>query len=208
MTDAHGKKLTDYPRPSVAVDTAVLTVDGGELRVLLDVSAGLRRLPGAFLREGELLADAVRRSLAQKVSVTGVEPAQLRVFDALDRDDRGRVLAVAHLAVVPIDRLAEASGTLAPVEGLTGLHFDHDEIVRIAADRLRIRYRERPDPDHLLGASFTLPALQSTHEAVLGERLPRDTFRRRMTLQLRETGVRVTGSVGKPPRTFARGDAP
>ena len=51
-----GPSLLDYPRPSVAVDTAVLTVAGGEVCVLLvrreeDHQHGTWALPGAFLRE-------------------------------------------------------------------------------------------------------------------------------------------------------------
>ena len=72
--DSAGRTLDEYPRPSVAVDTAVLTVRDDELHVLL-VQPGqagaeaLRRLPGTFLHEGETLADAVLRSLRQKAGV-------------------------------------------------------------------------------------------------------------------------------------------
>ena len=45
-------------------------------------------------------------------------------------------------------------------------------------------YELSPDPDDLLESPFTLADLKATHEAVLGQRLQRDTFRRRMSLQL------------------------
>ncbi len=71
--DSSGKALTDYPRPSVAVDTAVLTVpvDAPQLVVLLVRWAGEDRrdewaLPGTFLHERENLAIAVQRSLARR----------------------------------------------------------------------------------------------------------------------------------------------
>jgi len=38
-------------------------------------------LPGAFLRAGETLAQAVERSLREKLGVQGVRPRQLYVFD-------------------------------------------------------------------------------------------------------------------------------
>jgi hypothetical protein len=103
--DSHGKTLADYPHPSIAVDTAVLTVRAGVLCVVLVKSGILNRLPGTFLHEHETLAEAVRRSLADKAGLRGVVPEQLHVFDALDRDDRGWVLSVAHLATVPADAL-------------------------------------------------------------------------------------------------------
>ena len=42
---------------------------------------------------------------ARRPASTGLNPRQLHVFDAPDRDDRGWVLSVAHCDVVPVDRL-------------------------------------------------------------------------------------------------------
>ena len=59
------------------------------------------------------------------------------------------------------------------------LLFDHDAIVREAARDLRARYELTPDPENLWGdREITLPDLQDVHEAVLGERVRVDTFRR------------------------------
>lgn len=198
-------RLTDFPRPSVAVDTAVLTVTGGELCVglLVDERSGNRRLPGTFVHEGETLADAVGRALLVKAGIEGVTPAQLHVFDAPGRDDRGWVLSVAHVAVVR----ADAAGTLVPtpITEAHGLDFDHDEIVRLAARRLRADYAEHADPAGLVPEPFTIAALREVHEAVAGERLLPDTFRRRMLPQLRDTGELQRGGVGKPAALYRRG---
>ena len=110
--DSNGRTLADYPRPSVAVDTALLTLDPDLELVVLQVrrpnGAGWA-LPGTFLHEGERLADAVDRSLRVKAGVRGLHPRQLHVFDDPNRDDRGWVLSVAHVDVVRADRLASAS---------------------------------------------------------------------------------------------------
>src|SRR3954453_16352008 len=95
--DTRGRKLTDYPQPSVAVDTAVLTLDPERGLVLLEVRRPAGKgwaLPGTFLHEGETLADAVDRSLRDKANVRGLHPRQLHVFDDPMRDDRGWVLSV------------------------------------------------------------------------------------------------------------------
>src|SRR5215469_6518494 len=102
--DSSGRTLADYPRPSVAVDTALLTVLPGEkhlsvLQVQRPEPPGWA-LPGTFLREGERLIDAVRRSLQDKAGVEGMSPRQLQVFDDPHRDSRGWVLSVAHVDVV------------------------------------------------------------------------------------------------------------
>ncbi|WP_062516815.1 NUDIX hydrolase [Demequina gelatinilytica] len=204
--DPSGKALTDYPRPSVAVDTAVLTIADGALSVLLvdDARDGSRRLPGTFLHSGEVLADAVRRSLADKAGLAGLEPVQLQVFDALDRDDRGWVLSVAHLVAVPAPLLRDA--TLMPVTDAGPLAFDHAEILELAVARLRADYAEHPDPWGLLGnGPFTLLELERLHRVVAPERPGRkDTFRRLMEPQLIDTGEVEHGTVGKPARLFAK----
>lgn len=194
--------LEDYPRPSVAVDTAVLSVVEEQLCVSLVERDGGLRLPGTFLHEGELLADAVARSLKERTGLTDVRPTQLHVFDALDRDDRGRVLSVAHLLALPYERL----GALAPVpiDSARGLAFDHDAIVDLAVRALRRDYAEHPDPHGLLPAEFTMLELLRLHSAVDPETAQKDTFRRAMLPKLRETDRVQEGSIGKPAKLFRR----
>ncbi|MEV7632920.1 NUDIX hydrolase [Microbacterium sp. NPDC089318] len=202
MADA----LERYPRPSVAVDTAVLTVtSASELAVLLlpaEPGAGIPvRLPGTFLHEGELLAEAVLRSLRSKAGVGGLAPRQLHVFDAVDRDDRGRVLSVAHVDVMRSSALP-SDALIAPVATLPPLAFDHDRIVEFAVEHLRSEYRDAPDPRGLIEAPFTLSRLRPLHEAVLGERLLPDTFRRTMLPRLVATGEVERSGRGRPAELF------
>lgn len=221
--DGSGRALTDYPRPSVAVDVALLTLDAeGRLAVLLHergegYAAGRWSLPGTFVREHERLQDAALRALRDKTGVSGEEPEQLRVFDDPARDDRGRVLSVAHVDLVPADRLGPAR-ILAPVvgdparpvlpEGQPGLPFDHDAIVAAAADWARRLYQASPDPRELIGPEFTLLDLQRVHEAVADRPLLKDAFRRGMLPRLEETGELRRGVVGKPARVFRRRAGP
>jgi 8-oxo-dGTP diphosphatase len=217
-----GRTLADYPRPSVAVDVALLTVEGDGLdrrlavlvhRPSVGYAAGRWALPGTFVHEDELLADAALRALRDKVGVVGRSPQQLRVFDEVDRDDRGRVITVAHVDLVPPEALTTITGTreLVPVDGerlrLPGryrkLAFDHDQIVAAAVAATREAYAARPDPAGLLGAEFTLLQLYQLHAAVLGPLTPqKDTFRRHMIHQLTDTGQLGRRTVGKPARLF------
>lgn len=220
--------LDAFPKPSVAVDVALLTVvpDVGRqtLAVLVHrradgYGAGRWSLPGRFVRKGERLHEAALTALADKVGVQGEDPRQLRVFDAPDRDDRGWAMSVAHVDLVPYDRLAHVVGNagelLAPVTGKPvraklpggrgGLLFDHDEIIEEAVRWVRAAYQERPDPRRLLGDRFTLSELRRLHEAVLGPDVPqKDTFRRRMEPHLEATGERRWGSVGAPAMVYRR----
>ena len=155
--DISGRSLADYPHPSLAVDVALLTVRDGRLSVLLHERAdGTRALPGVFVHVDETLAGAALRALRDKAGVTGQQPVQLRVFDDPSRDDRGRVLSVAHVDLVRIDRLGTGEHLLAPIEDTaSGLAFDHAEIVAHAAAWARALYSAAPDPRGLAGDTFT-----------------------------------------------------
>lgn len=209
--DSSGRTLADYPRPSVAVDTALLTIDPyTDGLAVLEVRRGDGRgwsLPGTFLHQGERLIDAVLRSLREKAGVQGLQPRQLRVFDDPQRDDRGWVLSVAHVDVVPAARLEQrrADATrIVPVERPGRLPYGHGEIIAAAVDDVRRRYAALPDPDHLLARTFTLRELRRVHEIVAGEPLQRDTFRRAMEAGLAATGVTATGGRGRPAELFRR----
>ncbi|MGO3660902.1 hypothetical protein [Microbacterium gubbeenense] len=74
--DSSGHSLVDYPRPSVAVDTAVLTFGyEGALAALIVDDEGSLRLPGTFVHERETLAQASMRALRSKADVEGLAPA-------------------------------------------------------------------------------------------------------------------------------------
>ena len=218
--DSHGRTLRDYERPSIAVDTAVLTYDPRDpdrgllvLEVHRDSGSGWA-LPGTFLHEGETLARAVKRSLRAKANVRGLEPRQLHVFDRLGRDDRGWVLSVGHVAAVPLGRLTDCprdTTRLAPADAPGRLAYDHEDIIEMAVNDLRIRYTDHPDPDRLLGETFTLRQLRQVHEAVSGEEIgpdKLDTFRRRMQgrlEKLRASPISIEGR-GRPAPLFRRVD--
>lgn len=210
--DAVGRSLADYPRPSVAVDTALLSPDPDRGLMVLQVRrAGTPgwALPGTFLHEGERLADAVRRSLRDKAGVQGVTPHQLEVFDDPLRDDRGWVLSAAHWAVVSAHHVATRSDSetrLVPADTPGRLIYDHRVIIVKALAHIRSRYAERPDPDRLLAGEFTLRELRMLHDIVAGEQLDRDWFRRAMTAHLEPTGAMSTGTRGRPAELFRRRD--
>ena len=208
--DSAGRTLEDYPRPSVAVDTAVLTLEESRLAVLLTLTNDAVRggheewrLPGTFVHPGETLTDAALRSLREKAGVEGLEPRQLHVFDEPGRDDRGWVMSVAHYDVVPPERLTLTDRiTVVAVDELPALKYDHAKIIAFAVDALRADYRRSPDPAHLLAPPFTMRRLRGVHEAVAGERLLPDTFRRSMLPNLEPTGELFSEGRGRPAELY------
>lgn len=213
--DSSGKRLVDYPRPSLAVDTALLTVrpvaDSWRLAVLqvrLDAPSGRATwaLPGTFVHPGETLADAVRRCLSTKAAVTGQSPSQLHVFDRPDRDPRGWVVSVAHLDVArwdQIEPMRDPTRTrLANASRPGRLPYDHGEIIARAVTQMRAEYAQTPDPRSLLPQPFTMRQLLRLHRAVAGVPFQADTFRRQMLPHLTVAPGSTRGQRGRPAQLY------
>jgi len=135
-----GYSASDYRRPSVAVDVALLRPGeaGDEVwlqRRTAPPCEGLWAFPGSFVRLEETLEQAAQRVLETEVGVsmdTTLELERVGVFDAPHRDPRTRVISVAVRARVP--RAATTSvvetGTWFGLPEVIGpLAFDHDAIL-------------------------------------------------------------------------------
>ena len=90
--------------------------------------------------------------------------------------------------------------------GQKSLPYGQDEIVSRAHDELRTLYMDKPDPERFIEAdAFTLTELGEVHFAVLGkEHWSIDTFRRKMSRQLRETKELSRGGPGRPAALYRR----
>jgi 8-oxo-dGTP diphosphatase len=176
----------------VAVDVAVFTVRDDALHVLLVQAnggpfAGAWALPGGLVHDAEPLDAAAARELAARTGVGGIYLEQLYTFGRPDRDPHARVVSVAYVALIPHGRLP---GSLegpkyrqvawSPVRRLPRLAYDHAEIVRTAAVRLRAKLQYTNLVYTLLPPAFTLSELQSVYEAILGRRLDRRNFRKKI----------------------------
>jgi 8-oxo-dGTP diphosphatase len=183
---------------------------------------GQLALPGGFVRRDEPLEDAARRVLADKAGIDGLYLEQLYTFGAPDRDPRMRVISVAYVALCPRERLRlrpgvdparhgwarvlperadrpDAGDRLADQDGrAVELCFDHDDIVRTAARRVRGKLTYTDIGFQLLPETFTLTELQRIYEVILRRRLSKPAFRRKVldagvieeTGQLRRGGHR------------------
>lgn len=219
-----------FDRPSVTVDLVLMSVVGGMPAVLLlrrDAHPFLDHwtLPGGFVGISESLDAAVHRVLAGKAHMADAYVEQLYTFGAVDRDPRMRVISIGYFALLPADRFAaalkaDAGLTLASlttgkaegsaVEALAAdgavlpLGFDHAAILGMALKRLRGKLDYAGIAFALLPELFTLRALQDVHEAILGVRLNKSAFRRRMLDRgwLEPTGERETGTSFRPAELY------
>ena len=181
-----------YQSPIATVDVVLLTLSDGVLCVGLlrreqAPCAGLLALPGGYVhvQEDGSLRDAADRILREKAQVSSRYLEQLGTFSGPSRDPRGWSLSVVYYALLPVDEIAAGSSnlTLQPVAKLPELAFDHAEITGAATERLRGRSSYVALPAFLLPPLFTMAELHRVYEQVLGTRLDRASFRRKVAEQ-------------------------
>ena len=187
---------TETARPIASVDLIIFALADTGLEVLLakrdaEPFAGQWALPGGWIHldEDADLEAAARRVLKAKTGVETPYLEQLQTFGNAVRDPRGWSLSVAYVALLSAGELAarnDARTTDAawwPISGHTigvPLVFDHPIIFLAALARLRNKVEYSTLPVHLLPAGFTLGELQSVYERILGRRLDKSAFRKRV----------------------------
>lgn len=223
---------TAYERPSVAVDLILMSVIDGVPAALLmqredHPHLGQWALPGGFVAIDESLDDAAHRLLASKARMQGPYIEQLYTFGAVARDPRTRIISIAYFALLPQADFAAAlkaapdlalADLVVPWRGEAGgpvvacsadgetllLAFDHADMLGLAILRLRGKLDYSGVAFALLPERFTLRALQDVHEAILGTKLNKPAFRRRMLDRgwLEPTGERESGASFRPAELY------
>ena len=205
-----GTYTYDYPRPAVTTDCVIFGYDGKELKVLLiergiEPFKGCWAFPGGFLNMDEDALAGARRELKEE---TGLEDAfieQFHTFSEPGRDPRGRVITIAHYALVKIQEVEggddAAQARWFPIGEVPPLAFDHDRILRMAMSRLKEKIHFEPVGFELLPDVFTMPQLQNLYEAILEVHFDRRNFASKMLKLgiLEDTGARPAGASRRIP---------
>ncbi|RZM30955.1 MAG: NUDIX hydrolase [Sphingomonas sp.] len=221
-----------YERPSVAVDLILMSaIDGVPAALLMQREEhphlGRWALPGGFVAIDESLDEAAHRLLADKARMQDAYVEQLYTFGAVDRDPRTRIISVAYFALLPqadftvalkgapdlalAELVVPWSGEVGgPVEACSAdgetlpLAFDHADMLGLAMLRLRGKLDYSGVAFALLPERFTLRAFQDVHEAILGTKLNKPAFRRRMLDRgwLEPTGERESGASFRPAELY------
>jgi len=176
--------------PATSIDVVLLTLKDGELHVALqerdkDPFKGMNAFVGGIVRlDTDADLDAtVARVLSEKAGLSGIYAEQLYTFGSSDRDPRGWTIAVAYIALVPIDKLSEArsdSLKFVPVDRVGALAFDHGRILETAVSRVRGKGAYSVLPARFLAEEFSLPEMKRVYEQVLGTRIDMSSFIRKV----------------------------
>lgn len=179
-----------HPRHYLSVDCIIFGLIDNCLSLLLikrrfDPGQGRWSLMGGFVQDGESLDAAAQRVLADLTGLDSVYMEQVAAFGRVDRDPGERVVSVAYYALLGPDeysqeRLDQNNAFWVPVDKVPQLLFDHCEMVESALQRLRRKVSIQPVGLNLLPDLFTLTQLQTLYEAILGEKIDKRNFRKRV----------------------------
>ena len=208
-----GTYTYDYPRPAVTTDCVIFGYDGKELKVLLiergiEPFKGCWAFPGGFLNMDEDALAGARRELKEETGLENAFIEQFHTFSEPGRDPRGRVITVAHYALVKIQEVEggddAAQARWFPIGEVPPLAFDHDRILRMAMSRLKERIHFEPVGFELLPEVFTMPQLQNLYEAILEVHFDRRNFASKMLKLgiLEDTGDRPAGASSRIPVSY------
>lgn len=205
-----------YPKPAVTVDCVIFGYEKNSLKLLLIKRAlepfkGKWALPGGFVKMDETLDEAAQRELTEETGLQQVYMEQMFTFGAIDRDPRDRVISIAYLALVNLSDAAQVKGDTDAEEAawydvneLPKLAFDHQEIVKLALERLRGKITYQPIVFELLPKKFVFSDLENIYATILQMDINRRNFRTKMmaTGLIEELNEYMTNVSFRPPKLY------
>ncbi|KPL83936.1 hypothetical protein SE15_01620 [Thermanaerothrix daxensis] len=133
---------------------------------------------------------------------------QLYTYGEPDRHPHDCLISVAYFALIAMDAIARLApttptGAWFPLTRLPPLILDHASILAYALRRLRYKLEYTAVGFELLPELFTLSEIQHTYELILGERLDKRNFRRRLLQAgVIEPTPHVRSGEGRPARLY------
>lgn len=186
--------------PSISIDCVVFGFHDGELKVLVLRMKGknLLGLPGGYVEKRENLNEAAIRILKSRTGAENIYLNQFSTFGDLDRSEgffeeyadtlwnKQRFISVGFYALVDYSKVNLVIDTVfdpcewVAIEDLTAFMMDHNIIFNKALETLRLQLNHKPIGHSLLPEKFTMPELQKLYEIILGKKLNRGNFYRKM----------------------------
>ncbi|TWR31023.1 NUDIX hydrolase [Mucilaginibacter pallidiroseus] len=219
--------------PNLAIDVVVFGFHDSQLKVLLVKysKTDYVALPGGFIKVDENLHDAAERVAKERTGLNNIFLDQFFVFGDMSRYNAqpfrevmeangmpakadhwllNRFISVGYFALVDFtkvtptpDKLFDSCGWY-DLNALPALIQDHAEIISKALNALRDRLDDKLIGFNLLPEEFTMGQLQALYETILGKKLLRSAFQRKMLgLNILERlAKKYTGAANKAPYLY------
>lgn len=202
--------MQEFKFSILAADTVVFSLLKGELFVLVVKAKtgpykGQLALPGGLVKPSESIEESVGKRLAKYVRPGSFYLEQLYTFGSLNRDPSGRIVSVSYLGLTPYSPLKAPQESLwIPVKRLPILAYDHNQIVKLALQRLKDKLSYTNICFALMPDGFSLGELQENYEIILGKGLDKRNFRKKIfsAKLVKYLGKKEKGEPHRPARLY------
>jgi 8-oxo-dGTP diphosphatase len=183
-------KYSHQTRLLAAVDCIIFGFDGQHIKLLL-IKRGFQpekdrwSLMGGFVQRDESLDKAATRVLKTLTGLEGIYLEQLQAFGHPYRDPIERTVSIAYFALIDIheyeDQLShEYRAEWFKFSEIPDLIFDHNQMVKMARERLKFKAGHHPILFELLPGKFTLPQIHTLYEEIFNTKLDKRNFIRKI----------------------------
>src|SRR5688572_5857266 len=202
----HGQ---EFILPGVSIDNVIFGFHEDQLKVLLLQSSNKTTwmLPGGFVDKKEHLDEAASRILKDRTGLSAIYLQQFYAFGQPERTNNKilanflqgldqnydpdhwtlqRFVSVGYYALVEFAKVNPHPDEISlacswhDLDKLPDLLMDHKQIINKALEELRLKINYQPLGYNLLPKEFTMKSLQSIYETILGRKLDRANFNRKM----------------------------
>lgn len=194
LKTAEAEKRTHpgYFNIGISVDCVIFGFEKKDLKVLLIKSdleefADKWSLLGDLIDPDEDLDSAPYRVLKQRTGLDDVFLQQVGSFGDVNRHPSGRVITTAYYSLINIRnhklKITDNEVHWHTVADVKELAFDHKKIMNACLERLRVQIMDEPVIFNLLPEKFSLRELQDLYQSILGIKLDRRNFRKKISLK-------------------------
>jgi 8-oxo-dGTP diphosphatase len=187
------KEVLPVFNSAISIDCVLFGFDGGELKVLLierneEPFKDWWALPGYLTEDNESLDQSASRILHELTGLSDIYMEQYYAFGDVGRHPQGRVVTVAYYAMLrlggdkalkPLTNYAKKAQWI-NVNELPKLAFDHQHIFDKGLEKIKRRIKHLPIAFELLPEKFTLTQVQNVYELILGKKLDKRNFRKKI----------------------------
>lgn len=190
--------------PEVDIRIAALTIANDALYVLLDRAEGIQQLPRSAPSRFESIDLQARELLRAHLGAPEQYMEQLYTLTVMESGIWRIVVSYVALISSPDWLVPLARGRWQLLSSLDGLSVGDELVLEYALFRVRAKLDYTTIGFNLLPAEFTLSELQSAYETVLGRKLDKRNFRRRMSALgiLTVTGSTKRDGSHRPARLY------
>jgi 8-oxo-dGTP diphosphatase len=197
-------------QPGLSIDSVIFGFHDNQLKVLLIKTKYSEQwaLPGGFVRVDESIDEGAVNVLYGRTGLKGIFLRQFATFGQANRNPKkfsnnvlnfygiplddgqwyiNRFVTIGYYALVDfLQAVPQPEGNNEKVEwidcnAVPELILDHKEIFEKALETLRMELNLVPVGYNLLPEKFTIPELQRLYETILGRKLDRRNFLRKIT---------------------------